>query len=53
MIIPIDYGGAGVYSYIRFSTPEYAKGSSFDRQEAYAAQYAAGHGIELFTNPAR
>lgn len=35
------------YSYLRFSTPEQAKGDSFRRQVALAEDYAARHGLEL------
>jgi DNA invertase Pin-like site-specific DNA recombinase len=35
------------YSYLRFSTPEQAKGDSMRRQTALADQYAALHGLEL------
>jgi len=38
---------ARVYSYTRFSDPRQAKGSSSDRQAAYAAKWAADHGLEL------
>lgn len=37
------------YSYLRFSTPEQAKGDSFRRQTALADQYAAKHGLQLDT----
>lgn len=36
-----------VYSYTRFSDPKQAAGSSSDRQAAYAARWAAEHGLEL------
>ncbi len=35
------------YSYIRFSTPEQAKGRSYDRQIELASAYAKEHGLEL------
>jgi DNA invertase Pin-like site-specific DNA recombinase len=35
------------YSYLRFSTPEQAKGDSLRRQVALAEEYAARHGLEL------
>lgn len=35
------------YSYLRFSTPEQAKGDSQRRQEQLAQNYAAKHGLEL------
>lgn len=35
------------YSYLRFSTPEQAKGDSFRRQTAAAEEYAARKGLEL------
>lgn len=38
---------ARLYSYIRFSTPEQATGSSLVRQSEYAERYAAEHGLEL------
>lgn len=39
--------GAKVYSYLRFSDPRQATGSSADRQLAYAAAWAAQHGMDL------
>jgi hypothetical protein len=36
-----------VYSYSRFSDPRQAKGSSLERQAAYAARWAAEHGLML------
>ncbi len=36
-----------VYSYLRFSDPRQAAGSSADRQAAYAAKWAAEHGLVL------
>lgn len=36
-----------VYSYLRFSDPRQATGSSSDRQMAYAARWAAEHGLAL------
>lgn len=36
-----------VYSYSRFSDPRQAKGSSLERQAAYAARWAAEHGLAL------
>ena len=36
-----------VYSYIRFSTPEQAKGHSLDRQMTYAREYAEKHNLVL------
>lgn len=36
-----------VYSYMRFSRPEQAKGSSIERQARYAEEYAEKHGFEL------
>lgn len=35
------------YSYVRFSSPEQAKGNSLQRQVAMAADYAAQNGLEL------
>jgi DNA invertase Pin-like site-specific DNA recombinase len=35
------------YSYVRFSTPEQAKGDSFRRQTEAAQRYALEHGLEL------
>ena len=37
------------YSYIRFSSPEQAKGDSVRRQTELAEQYAEAHGLELDT----
>jgi DNA invertase Pin-like site-specific DNA recombinase len=37
------------YSYIRFSTPDQAKGDSLDRQTRRARAYAELHGLELDT----
>ncbi|HCR1590211.1 recombinase family protein [Pseudomonas aeruginosa] len=39
--------GARVYSYLRFSDPRQATGSSADRQLAYASAWASKHGMEL------
>jgi DNA invertase Pin-like site-specific DNA recombinase len=36
-----------VYSYLRFSDPKQAAGSSADRQLEYAARWAAEHGMQL------
>lgn len=36
-----------VYSYMRFSDPKQAAGHSKERQQAYAARWAAEHGLEL------
>lgn len=36
-----------VYSYLRFSDPKQASGSSVDRQAAYAQRWAAEHGMVL------
>ncbi len=36
-----------VYSYMRFSDPRQASGHSSERQKAYAAQWAAEHGLQL------
>lgn len=36
-----------VYSYLRFSDPRQAAGHSLDRQAAYAARWAAEHGLAL------
>lgn len=41
---------ARLYSYIRFSTPEQAQGSSSDRQSEYAERYAAENGLQLDTS---
>ncbi|WP_374491558.1 recombinase family protein [Brachymonas sp.] len=38
-----------VYSYLRFSDPRQSTGSSADRQMAYAATWAAEHGLQLDT----
>jgi DNA invertase Pin-like site-specific DNA recombinase len=35
------------YSYIRFSTPEQAKGSSLERQLEASMKYAEAHGLLL------
>lgn len=35
------------YSYLRFSTPEQAKGDSFRRQASLAQEYAIRHGLQL------
>jgi DNA invertase Pin-like site-specific DNA recombinase len=35
------------YSYLRFSTPEQARGDSFRRQAQLAREFAAKHGLEL------
>ena len=40
-------GKAKVYSYLRFSDPSQAAGSSADRQLAYAQRWAAEHGMVL------
>ncbi|TIP26252.1 MAG: recombinase family protein [Mesorhizobium sp.] len=37
------------FSYVRFSTPEQAKGDSFRRQTEAAAQYAAVNGLDMDT----
>lgn len=39
-----------VYSYLRFSDPKQSAGGSTDRQIAYAAKWAAEHGLQLDTN---
>ncbi|WP_287915059.1 recombinase family protein [Comamonas sp.] len=39
-----------VYSYLRFSDPKQSAGGSTDRQIAYAAKWAAEHGLLLDTN---
>ncbi|MFD1691590.1 hypothetical protein ACFSHR_08625 [Azotobacter chroococcum] len=39
--------GAKVYSYLRFSDPRQATGSSADRQLQYAQTWAAARGLEL------
>src|ERR1044072_3408930 len=47
-----DVKGAGrarAYSYVRFSTPEQAKGDSYLRQTEKAAKYALEHGLTLDT----
>lgn len=36
-----------VYSYLRFSDPKQAAGSSVDRQTEYARRWAAERGLEL------
>ena len=38
-----------VYSYSRFSDPRQSAGSSTERQAAYAARWAAEHGLQLDT----
>lgn len=38
------------YSYVRFSTPEQARGDSLRRQIAAAEEYATQHGLELDTS---
>lgn len=38
---------ARVYSYLRFSDPKQAEGSSADRQAAYAARWAQERGLDL------
>ena len=35
------------YSYVRFSTPEQAKGNSLERQTRKAREYADAHGLDL------
>lgn len=40
---------AKAYSYVRFSTPEQAKGDSFRRQTDAAEKYAALHGLDMDT----
>ncbi|MDU9411194.1 recombinase family protein [Pseudomonas sp. zfem005] len=40
---------AKAYSYVRFSTPEQAKGDSYRRQMASAKKYASDNGLELVT----
>jgi hypothetical protein len=42
-------GRPKAYSYIRFSTPQQAKGDSHQRQADKAARYANEHGLELDT----
>lgn len=37
------------YSYVRFSSPEQAKGDSYRRQRDAAVQYCVDHGLELAT----
>lgn len=37
------------YSYVRFSSPEQAKGDSYRRQRDAAVQYCIDHGLELAT----
>lgn len=39
-----------VYSYLRFSDPRQAEGHSSERQMAYAARWAAEHGLQLDTS---
>lgn len=43
-------GNGLVYSYLRFSDPRQSVGSSTDRQIAYAAKWAAEHGLDLDTS---
>ncbi|WP_137279316.1 recombinase family protein [Pseudomonas rhizoryzae] len=43
----MDKKGAKVYSYLRFSDPRQALGSSADRQLQYAQTWAAAHELEL------
>ncbi len=38
------------YSYVRFSSPEQAKGDSYRRQRDAAVQYCIDHGLELATS---
>jgi hypothetical protein len=38
-----------VYSYLRFSDPKQAAGSSADRQTACAEQWEKGHGLTFDT----
>ncbi|WP_159912989.1 recombinase family protein [Pantoea sp. 18069] len=46
-----NISGSGlVYSYLRFSDPRQSVGSSTDRQIAYAAKWAAEHGLDLDTS---
>jgi DNA invertase Pin-like site-specific DNA recombinase len=40
---------AKAYSYIRFSSPEQAKGDSYRRQRQMAVEYCEKHGLELAT----
>ena len=42
--------GTKAYSYIRFSTPEQAKGDSYRRQRAAAENYCLQNGLELVKN---
>lgn len=50
---PMPVNGAGVinmqkaYSYIRFSSPEQAKGDSYRRQREAAEAYCQANGLEL------
>jgi DNA invertase Pin-like site-specific DNA recombinase len=39
--------GQKAYSYVRFSTPDQARGDSYRRQTEAAARYAASHNLEL------
>lgn len=43
----VSVGKPRAYSYIRFSTPEQAKGDSLRRQTQLAEDYARAHGLEL------
>jgi DNA invertase Pin-like site-specific DNA recombinase len=49
MSAPVRPEQPRAYSYIRFSTPEQARGDSLDRQKDKAAKWAAEHGIPLDT----
>jgi DNA invertase Pin-like site-specific DNA recombinase len=49
MDTPVTPVNPKAYSYVRFSTPQQAKGDSQRRQTDKAAQYAAGHGLVLDT----
>jgi DNA invertase Pin-like site-specific DNA recombinase len=42
-------GEPKAYSYVRFSTPDQAKGDSYRRQTEAANQYAQSHGLEIDT----
>ncbi len=49
MSTPVKPEEPRAYSYIRFSTPEQARGDSLDRQKDKAAKWALDHGLELDT----
>lgn len=49
MTVPSHSKVSKAYSYVRFSTPQQAKGDSYNRQADKAARFAAAHGLHLDT----